>query len=197
MTLPRGMSSGRGRGALSKANPPRTGAAEPSKAARKPLERRKPLVQREAHPASGTTFKRKAARAGTRSGHRMTDAQRDLAAAWRHRVIMDSGGRDAVTGDGLLHDAQVHHVIPQTVLWSMRRRLGLTADELQVLLWDPDNGMALNRRTHERHENGTEPIPRSALRDRHWGFARRLDAMAGTEWATARLERYPKEADRG
>lgn len=176
----------------SKPCPPRPGAVVEAKA-RKPLERRKPLVQREARPASGTTFKRKAARAGTRSGHRRTHAERELSEAWKHAVGMDAGGRDQVTGEGLVAGWDAHHVIPQSTLWAMRRRLSLTESQLVELLWDRRNGMALNEATHDRHTSAMERVPRSALRDWHWGFARELDALAGIEWATAYLERtYPE-----
>lgn len=76
----------------------------------------------------------------------------------------------------------------------MRKRMDLTVDELVRLLWDRRNGMAVNSYWHKRHDDASDwSIPRSALRDWHWEFASVLDRLAGTGWATARLERdYPE-----
>lgn len=169
----------------------------------KPLTRRTELRRTPATPGGSSTL-RPQAPTHKRRGRRVDQQQLrrfdlEQAEQWKQQVCMDAGGRDQVTGEPLTHDWQAHHVIEQSVLYAMRRRLGLTLDELADLLWDRRNGLAINKNTHDRHDDGTPwTIPRNALRPWHWEFARHLDTLQpGTQWATARLERdYPGERRR-
>mgnify|MGYP001602712452 CR=1 FL=1 len=60
-----------------------------------------------------------------------------------------SNGRCVITG---LKAADAHHVIPQ----QMCRRRGIP-------VWDHRNGIALCKRTHDRHHSRLELIPYSVL----------------------------------
>lgn len=176
---------------------------EPKVKEPKGLQRRTELTKRPATPGGNSTLRHQAP-ASRRRGRR-ADEQRirafdeEMREQWKQAVCIDAGGRDQVTSEPLTHDWQAHHVIEQSVIYAMRRRLGLTLEQLAELLWDRRNGLAINKTTHERHDDGTNwTIPRDALRPWHWEYARDLDELLpGTQWATARLERdYPGERRR-
>lgn len=110
-------------------------------------------------------------------------------ASWRREVFRASGGTCIVTGTRAL-DADdprfhAHHAIAAQQL----RKRGLHGR-----VWDRRNGLWVAEGPHMAHEHtgGSHRIPRDLLPTAVWEFARELDAIAGTEWATAHLERtYP------
>jgi hypothetical protein len=113
--------------------------------------------------------------------------------AWRRACLERNAAEhdgypvDEVTGEPLLADWQCHHVLEASHL----NAAGLAGSAF--LLWHPDNGMCLNRRTHERHHSATARVPASALRDHHRAFAELLDNTQGTDAFSARLARdYPE-----
>ncbi len=125
----------------------------------------------------------------TRHTRVIAEWERELQEAWIVAVIERAEGRDEATGEPLTNP-KGHHVIEQSTLWAYRRQMGLTVDELVRLLWDAANGMAINDDTHKRHDDGTPwTIPASALRDHHWMFAERCNALLGTQFFTERLRR--------
>lgn len=89
-----------------------------------------------------------------------------------HQItIARANGDCPITDDGN-HDGplEAHHVVAQSKLrnYAVGR---LTDDEADELLWDPDNGLAICRRHHERHTLATRRIPVYALELRHVAFA--------------------------
>lgn len=194
----------RARQALSKSNPRRPWEEEQQPKQRAPLARVSRVKVADGRADQDARTLRRAARPRPSYGaHKpQTQAEReqagDLRVAWRDAVVQDAGGRDQATGEGLLFDWQCHHVVEASDLWAMRRRLKVNDvvipdDQFIALLWDRRNGMALNRRTHERHHSRTAPITFDKLRPWHFEFARMLDQFGGYEWATYRLTRdYPE-----
>lgn len=78
----------------------------------------------------------------------------------------------AVDGRCLIHDdpadcsgdVQAHHVVTQQQLRKADR---------DDLLWDPNNGMAICDRAHDRHHSAHERIPLARVPRRCIAFARR------------------------
>lgn len=78
---------------------------------------------------------------------------------------------------------QGHHVIAQQRL---RRFASAHGMDPVALVWDPRNGMPVARSRHGQHTLRGHPIPRSALLESNWEFAREH----GLDWM---LERdYPE-----
>jgi hypothetical protein len=199
------MSSGRGRERLSKANPPRPGVVEAPRE-RKPLAKvsatRAAVLGDEPYstfaridPAeiSDATFKRKPPSLKSRPKAKRPGG-REAARAWREACLArnaeehDGYPVDEVTGERLGPGWQCHHVLEVSHL----NAAGLASSEF--VLWHPDNGLCVNKRTHERHHLWVARIPFSALREHHLDFARMLDDTQGTDAWTARLARdYPEE----
>lgn len=214
MTLPKGMSSGRGNAHLGSA----IGKAPAAPKERKPLARRpvagggssaepvpysKPKAWRDPmsvpertriDPAqvSYSTLKRKAPSLKStpkkqRPGGKQAGHDWRMACLARNAYENDGYPLDEVTGERLEHDWTCHHVIEVSHL----NAAGLGGSAF--IVWNVENGMCLNRRTHERHHSYAARIPYSALRDHHHDFARMLDDTQGTDAFTARLSRdYPE-----
>lgn len=166
------------------------------------MERKKPL---RADPAKVRAFLQRGRGALkrtdslTRSGF---SAKRKVApiegpltpAEWRRQVFAASGGRCTVTG-ARARDADdrrfhAHHVLAAD---SLRKR------RLFAYVWDARNGLWIAELPHMAHEHsgGEHRIAREHLPASAWLFAAELDALAGTEWATAKLEReYPASGSR-
>lgn len=82
-----------------------------------------------------------------------------------------------------------HHVLPKQFIRSICTSLDI---DPEPWVWDPRNGMALCRHCHEGHESGHKRIPRWRLPDSVWVFVREIDALAGTEAASVKIEQtYP------
>lgn len=84
---------------------------------------------------------------------------------WRREVWRLDGGRCRVCRVEVPRDAdrwtwQAHHPTAKDELPPSRK-------------WDPDNGIVLCRRHHERHESATERVPFNRLPDRAVRFAAR------------------------
>jgi hypothetical protein len=69
---------------------------------------------------------------------------------------------------------EAHHVLDKRLL----RARGLHAH-----VWDPDNGIFIEREIHLGQTNGLRRIPRDKVPEKAWAFARRIG-----HWAVARLE---------
>lgn len=110
-------------------------------------------------------------------------------ASWRREVFRVSAGKCIVSGtrarnadDPRFH---AHHILAADQL----RKRGLHA-----FVWDARNGLWIAEQPHMAHEHagGRHRIRREQLPASVWLFAGELDVLAGTEWATAKLEReYP------
>ena len=87
-------------------------------------------------------------------------------------------------------DMDPHHVLPKQWLAKVEKTLKL---ERGSLMWDPDNGIALCRECHDRHELAHKRIPRWKLPHRCWLFVAKVDALLGTQEATARMVVYPMD----
>lgn len=102
-------------------------------------------------------------------------------AEWKRRVFdrqrprPDGPALCAVTGEPLdfVHD-DAHHPLEKRLL----RDRGL-----YDRVWDERNGMAVKRRVHEGQTNGMRRIPREAVPQSAWEFAREVGP-----WAVARVE---------
>jgi hypothetical protein len=83
----------------------------------------------------------------------------------------------AVVDDGPC-DGQLesHHVVPQQ--WLRKRWDGAM---LALVLWDPQNGMALCERHHRRHTNAVRRVPLAALTPAHCEFIHMVDADVHVE----------------
>lgn len=141
---------------------------------------RQPLTRREELKRAGA--KAKAARSGKASSEGPLSP-----AAWRAAVFAASGGRCIVTG-ARAKDAEdrrfhAHHAVAQDVLRQRR---------LHDRLWDARNGVWLAAAVHMAHEHagGESRVPRELLPASVWEFARELDALDGTSWATEHVKRY-------
>lgn len=108
--------------------------------------------------------------------------------SWQLAVFASSGGRCIISG-ARARDADdprfhAHHPLPKRTL----RDRGLHAH-----VWDPRNGAWIRSDLHEHHESpGVRPehrIGRAALPPAVWEFCAELDALDGTQWATALVER--------
>jgi hypothetical protein len=137
---------------------------------------------------SGARSLQASARASAREP-RPTEGPLD-AASWRRAVFAVSGGRCIITG-ARARDADdprfhAHHPLPKREL----RARGLYGH-----VWDPRNGVWITERAHERHENATERIGWILLPTALWTFAREMDALDGTEWATQLVRRLHRVAD--
>ena len=80
--------------------------------------------------------------------------------------IADDGEHDG--------DLQAHHVIDQQKLRNYALGADLTDDEADTLLWDPENGLAVCRRHHDRHTLAICRLPLAVLEVRHLAFAARI-----------------------
>lgn len=111
-------------------------------------------------------------------------------ATWRQNVFAASAGRCIVSGSRA-RDADdrrfhAHHMLPKGEL----RARGLFGH-----VWDDRNGILVSQRVHMRHEGGYRRIPRELLPARVWAFAKELDELDGTSWATSLVERlHPSTA---
>lgn len=76
------------------------------------------------------------------------------------------------------HEHDPHHVLPARYIRRYVRSLRLPADEaaklLRSLLWDPRNGICLDRRCHDKHEKAFRRVPREVIPEKAWQFAREL-----------------------
>jgi hypothetical protein len=170
---------------------------------KKPLRSRTPLQRKKKLKAAGiktgkppqrrTPLKRTGFAAYRATKSRL-DAQAH--AAWRSKVVR---GRCVMcVWLGKSRDAHYeydpHHVLPARYIRRYVRSLRLPADEaarlMRSLLYDPRNGICLDRRCHEKHETAFLPVPREAIPAKAWQFTREL----GLEWVLDRL--YPSDADR-
>jgi hypothetical protein len=138
---------------------------------------------------AGARSLRESARVSIPETRKLRAAEGPLSPAdWRVAVYKASGGRCIISGaraDGPSDPRfDAHHVLPKGEL---------RARGLLQRVWDPRNGVLLAEREHQRHEGAFLRVPRSKLPAVVWEFAAELDALAGTEWATVRLERiYPR-----
>jgi len=109
----------------------------------------------------------------------VSDVDVEAARHFKVAVFARSTGLDVVTGE-VADDA--HHVIGKQPL---KRLAASTAHDerldeqsyrtlLTRLLWDPRNGVAVTRSTHDAHHNRSRPIPRSSLPDCAFAFAREV-----------------------
>lgn len=106
---------------------------------------------------------------------------------WRLSVALASEMRCMVTGTRAddpfdpLFDA--HHPVPKREL---------RARGLHEFVYDPRNGVFVLHAIHWDHEYSpdvSKRIPREALPASVWEFCRQLDELAGSQWATAMVER--------
>lgn len=155
--------------------------------ARTPLQRTKALRQvaplaRGAPLARRTPLKRTGTWRASKATWERLDAQAH--AAWKQKV---THGRCVVcVADGRERDAHPehdpHHVLPQRVIRRYVRSLRLPVEDakrlLRSLLWDPRNGICLDRRCHDKHESGFRPVPRELIPAKAFQFAREL----GLDW---------------
>lgn len=95
------------------------------------------------------------------------EAARGLAGEW-YRAVVPATQRRTHQG---------HHVIPQQTLKNLFPN-GHGGRTLPQILWDPRNGMAVERRRHERHTSAHERIARSELPASVFEFAGEL----GLDW---------------
>lgn len=160
------------------------------------MKRRKPL---RADPEKVREFLRRG-----RGGLERTEFKRDPAKAlaakravraaegplspaeWREQVY-ELSGRTCVVSGSRANDAadprfHAHHCVSADAL----RQRGLHA-----YVWDARNGVLVTAEVHMAHEHqgGEKRIPRSKLPASVWEFARELDRLAGTGWATAHVKR--------
>jgi hypothetical protein len=105
---------------------------------------------------------------------------------WRQEVFRASGGKCIVSG-ARARDADdrrfhAHHPLDKDAL----RKRGLHG-----YLWDPRNGAWVSTPVHWQHEHsgGEGRIARERLPASVWEFCAELDALDGSEWATAKVER--------
>lgn len=189
MTLPRGMSSGRGNSRLSSA----IGKAPATPKTRAPLKRKQPDGGPTIDPAdvSYSTLKRKPLTIH-RGPRKPRPGGAKAAHDWRQACLLRNANEhdgypvDEVTGEPLEPGWQCHHVLEVSQL----NAAGFGGSEF--IIWNVDNGMCVNKPTHEGHHGWSARIPATALRDWHWDFARMLDGTQGTEAFTARLvQDYP------
>lgn len=88
---------------------------------------------------------------------------------------------------------QAHHAIPKAWIEQVARRLRLSNEERNALLWSPQNATSLCARCHERHTTAYRRVPRYLLPAAVWEFVEHVDGLLGTQEATVRLEReYPE-----
>lgn len=159
--------------------------ADPEKV-REFLQRGRGQLSRGQGLARGEPLKR--TRLSAKRGKRVVEGPLDPA-SWRRQVFAASGGICIVSGsratgvdDGHFH---AHHIIAAQQL----RKRGLYG-----LVWDPRNGLWLAELPHMAHEHtgGSHRLSRDLLPAAVWDFAGELDGLAGSEWASAYLERtYP------
>lgn len=129
-----------------------------------------------------TSFKRKAISAK----RRVAPVEGPLdPASWRREVFRASGGKCIVSG-ARARDADderfhAHHALSKDAL----RKRGLYA-----YVWDSRNGVWVAEAAHMAHEHtgGEHRITRDSLPASVWEFCAELDALAGIEWATAKVE---------
>jgi hypothetical protein len=106
---------------------------------------------------------------------------------WRRVVANTSGLTCTVSGTRArnafdpLFDA--HHIVPKSLL---------RARGLHAFVWDPRNGLFVLGSVHAAHSHvgGDRRIARECLPGSVWEFAAELDALAGTGWASACVERF-------
>lgn len=104
---------------------------------------------------------------------------------WREKVIRNRCAVCALQGrehdSHHLHDP--HHILParyiRRFVRTKRRELHLDVDEtkrlLLSLMYDPRNGMSLDRRCHDKHEKAFFRVPREAIPRKAWQFAAELE----------------------
>lgn len=174
------------RRAMSKANPRRPWEDEPEPKPRKPLKRTDPTPRRMNNPKRSTGLR------PTRRGGRPGGQQAGL--WWREACLERNVERfGAPTCEATLRpleaDWSCHHVLDVASLNAMG------FGDSEFLIWNPWNGMCVNRKPHLDHHNWSPRITADKLQDHHWEFAVLLDNTHGTEWATEKLRRdYPEEA---
>lgn len=135
---------------------------------------------------SGAESLRKSARTGrARTVARRKESEGPLSPAqWRAAAYEASGGLCIITGtraygpDDPSFDA--HHPLPKREL----RARGLAG-----FVWDARNAVWLAERAHERQELAFVRVPGELLPAAVWAFCAELDALDGSEWATALVER--------
>lgn len=140
------------------------------------------------------TLKRKVelARGSLKDPSKRSPAKRKVAptegpltpAEWRRQVFELSGRRCIVSGspsnDPYDPDFHAHHALGAQQL----RKRGLHA-----YVWDARNGVLVSEIVHMEHEHHAPTIFAEHLPARVWEFAAEMDALVGTEWATAKVER--------
>lgn len=112
-------------------------------------------------------------------------------AEWRLAAFVASGGRCMITGakaanveDRHFH---AHHVLPKRVL---------RARGLLDRVWDPRNAVWLRSDVHMPGFAREPELPQERIPPYVWEFARELDSLEGTLWATELIKRlYPKPSD--
>lgn len=115
-------------------------------------------------------------------------------AEWHRQVFAASGGTCIVSSSRARgaddENFHAHHIIAAQQL----RKRGLHGR-----VWDARNGLWVANAPHMAHEHtgGSHRIARELLPAAAWAFAAELDALAGTQWASAYLERmYPAAGTR-
>lgn len=163
---------------------------------RTPLQRKKALKNTTPLRSRSTLKRSKPLKRGNLRALRLawTKLDEQAHAEWRRKVIRGRCVICVLKGrrSDLHHEHDPHHVLPARYIRRYVRSLQLPAAEarklLRSLLYDPRNGLCLDRRCHDRHEMAFEHVPYEAIPQKAIQFAREL----GLEWVLEKL--YPRRS---